>query len=180
MKERRGLHPPVSSIKCRGGGSGALKKSPTNADPASGSPPWVPATLMHQQQRKFRLIRPRLQLRLMLSFLGVSVLALLLQYLVFIQVLSELSSELPHDGRTPGSPPLDPAPLIRAALSRHSLRGRARDPEDRRTAISLRDLLDGGPARRGARGMPPAQGGRPPRSLFPDQPSHLAPASAIP
>jgi len=53
---------------------------------------------MQVHQRKFRLIRPRLQLRLMLSFLGVSVLALLLQYMVFIRVLTELASELPHDG----------------------------------------------------------------------------------
>jgi hypothetical protein len=53
---------------------------------------------MQHQQRKLRLIRPRLQLRWMLSFLDVRVLALLLQYLIFIRVLSELASQLPHDG----------------------------------------------------------------------------------
>jgi len=53
---------------------------------------------MHNQRRKFRLIRPRLQLTLISSFLGVSVLALLVQYLVFIQVVSQLAAELPEDG----------------------------------------------------------------------------------
>jgi len=53
---------------------------------------------MHAQRRSFRLIRPRLQLRLMLSFLGISLLALFLQYLVFMRVVTELSVELPNDG----------------------------------------------------------------------------------
>lgn len=53
---------------------------------------------MHNQRRPFRMIRPKLQLHLMLSFLGVSVLALLIQYLVFIRVVSQLASELPDDG----------------------------------------------------------------------------------
>ena len=53
---------------------------------------------MHAQRRSFRLIRPKLQLRLMLSFLGISLLALFLQYLVFMRVVTELSLELPHDG----------------------------------------------------------------------------------
>ncbi|MFN0007912.1 MAG: hypothetical protein ACKVXR_08385 [Planctomycetota bacterium] len=53
---------------------------------------------MHHQRRKFRLIRPKLQMHLILSFLGVSVLGLLVQYLVFIQVISQLAAELPDDG----------------------------------------------------------------------------------
>lgn len=53
---------------------------------------------MHPQRRRFRLVRPKLQLSLMLSFLGISVLALLVQYLVFIQVMTQLAAELPDDG----------------------------------------------------------------------------------
>ena len=53
---------------------------------------------MHPQRRRLRLIHPRIQLRLILSFLGVSVLALVLQYLVFMQVLAQVASELPNDG----------------------------------------------------------------------------------
>ncbi len=55
-----------------------------------------PTPIRHR--RRIRLVRPRLQLRLMGAFLGVALLALTLQYLVFQRVLVEAAAELPHDG----------------------------------------------------------------------------------
>lgn len=49
-------------------------------------------------RRRFRLIRPKLQLRLILTFFGVSTLSLVLQYLVFLRVLSSAADKLPNDG----------------------------------------------------------------------------------
>lgn len=62
---------------------------------------------MTQNQRRKKLIQPRLQLTLILSFLGVAVLALLLQFLLFQSTLSVLAADLPQDGallleRVPG------------------------------------------------------------------------------
>ena len=48
-----------------------------------------------KRKRKTKLIQPRLQLRLVGSFLGVCALALLLQFLVFGMRLSELASVMP-------------------------------------------------------------------------------------
>jgi nitrogen fixation/metabolism regulation signal transduction histidine kinase len=53
---------------------------------------------MAQHRRRIRLIRPRLQLRLIGGFLGVSLLALVLQYLLFQRTLTEAALALPHDG----------------------------------------------------------------------------------
>jgi hypothetical protein len=55
-----------------------------------------PAPIRHR--RRIRLVRPRLQLRLMGAFLGVALLALTLQYLVFQRVLVEAAASLPNDG----------------------------------------------------------------------------------
>lgn len=49
-------------------------------------------------RRRFRLIRPKLQLRLILAFFGVSTLSLVLQYLVFLRVLAGAAEKLPNDG----------------------------------------------------------------------------------
>ncbi len=51
-----------------------------------------------QQRRSIKLIQPRLQLRLIGSFFAISLLALLLQLLLFICSLAELASELPDGG----------------------------------------------------------------------------------
>jgi hypothetical protein len=48
--------------------------------------------------RKIKLILPRLQIRMMVAFVCLSALALLLQYLLLISVLTRVASELPHDG----------------------------------------------------------------------------------
>jgi hypothetical protein len=53
---------------------------------------------MTQYKRRKKLIQPRLQLRLIFTFLGVALLALLLQFLLFGAMISELASELPQDG----------------------------------------------------------------------------------
>jgi len=52
---------------------------------------------MHYKRRRLRLILPRLQLRLILTFVGISALSMVLQYLVFLSVLSEAAATLPHD-----------------------------------------------------------------------------------
>jgi hypothetical protein len=53
---------------------------------------------MASHKRRIRLVRPRLQLRLIGSFLGVALLALSLQYMVFLRVLADTALSLPHDG----------------------------------------------------------------------------------
>ena len=50
------------------------------------------------RRRLLRLIRPRLQLRLILVFLGLSALSLLLQLSLFMTLLTRAAVELPHDG----------------------------------------------------------------------------------
>lgn len=50
------------------------------------------------EQRRDRLVRPRLQLRLILAFLAVATTALLLQFALFASVLSGAAAELPQDG----------------------------------------------------------------------------------
>jgi hypothetical protein len=52
----------------------------------------------NQVKRRVRLIRPGLQLRLILTFTGVSSLALLLQYILFMSALTETAAGLPNDG----------------------------------------------------------------------------------
>jgi hypothetical protein len=52
----------------------------------------------HKHPRRVRLIRPGLQLRLILTFLGVSSLALALQFILFMSALTEAAVHLPQDG----------------------------------------------------------------------------------
>lgn len=52
---------------------------------------------MRHKRRLFRIIRPRLQLRLILAFLGVSLLTLTLQYLLFLRTLTDEAARLPND-----------------------------------------------------------------------------------
>jgi len=49
-------------------------------------------------QRRKKLIRPRLQLKLALSFAGVALLGLTLQSMLFLTGLTALANELPNDG----------------------------------------------------------------------------------
>ncbi len=51
-----------------------------------------------RHKRRIKLIRPRLQLRLVGIFAGIAVLSLLLQCLLFYQVLGRLAVGLPNDG----------------------------------------------------------------------------------
>ncbi len=53
---------------------------------------------MPQHKRRIKLIQPQLQLRLIAAFLGMSALALTLQFLLFTSSLTELATELPEDG----------------------------------------------------------------------------------
>ena len=53
---------------------------------------------MTSHKRSKKLIQPRLQLRLIFTFLGVALLALLLQFLLFGATLSSLAADLPQDG----------------------------------------------------------------------------------
>lgn len=51
------------------------------------------------EHRRDRLVRPRLQLRLILAFLAVAMIALLLQFVLFASVLTTAASDLPQDGQ---------------------------------------------------------------------------------
>lgn len=51
------------------------------------------------EQRRDRLVRPRLQLRLILAFLAVATTALLLQFALFSSVLTTAAADLPQDGQ---------------------------------------------------------------------------------
>ncbi|MBK7875519.1 MAG: HAMP domain-containing protein [Planctomycetes bacterium] len=53
---------------------------------------------MPTSRRRQRLIQPRLQLRLVSSFVGLSVLALALQFILLAAMLTNIASELPQDG----------------------------------------------------------------------------------
>ena len=53
---------------------------------------------MPTYRRRIRLIRPRLQLRLIAVFSAVAVLALLLQYLLFVSAMHEVALTMPRDG----------------------------------------------------------------------------------
>ena len=59
--------------------------------------PTIPMT-NRTYKRRIRLIRPGLQLRLILTFLGVACLALTLQFILFMSALSEAAVALPNDG----------------------------------------------------------------------------------
>lgn len=50
------------------------------------------------EQRRDRLVRPRLQLRLILAFLAVATTALLMQFALFSSVLTTAAADLPQDG----------------------------------------------------------------------------------
>jgi hypothetical protein len=49
-------------------------------------------------RRRQRLIQPRLQLKLVLSFVGLSVLALAMQFLLLAASMARIAAELPQDG----------------------------------------------------------------------------------
>lgn len=53
---------------------------------------------MSGYKRRKRLIQPRLQFRLIFTFLGIALLALLLQFLLFGATISRLAEDLPQDG----------------------------------------------------------------------------------
>jgi len=53
---------------------------------------------MMQNKRRKKLIQPRLQMRLILTFLGVALIGLMLQFLLFAATMSALADELPQDG----------------------------------------------------------------------------------
>lgn len=53
---------------------------------------------MQQHKRRIKLIQPRLQIKLISAFLGVSALSLTLQYILFASSLTALAAELPTDG----------------------------------------------------------------------------------
>ena len=53
---------------------------------------------MRKNRRRLRLIRPRLQMRLILAFAGVATLALVLQNLLVSYVLTDIAASLPGDG----------------------------------------------------------------------------------
>lgn len=55
---------------------------------------------MREKRRRLRLVLPRIQIRLMLAFGGITVLALLLQHLLFLRVLSDMIAGVQDDGGT--------------------------------------------------------------------------------
>jgi hypothetical protein len=60
--------------------------------------PPVQPQITNNRRRRLRLILPRLQLRLILTFFGVSALSMVVQYLVFLRVLAAAAARLPNDG----------------------------------------------------------------------------------
>jgi len=53
---------------------------------------------MRLYKRRQKLIQPKLQLRLALTFLGVGLIGLILQFILFAATISALAAELPQDG----------------------------------------------------------------------------------
>lgn len=58
----------------------------------------MPQPTVTRHRRTIKLIRPGLQLRLILVFLATSTLALLFQLLLFMSELTQVALDLPHDG----------------------------------------------------------------------------------
>lgn len=58
----------------------------------------TPIRDMSKSKRKTKLIKPGLQLRLTMVFVGLVSLALLLQFLLFTQAIMAAADQLPHDG----------------------------------------------------------------------------------
>lgn len=56
------------------------------------------ASRMTKYRRSVRLIQPRLQLKLVLTFLGMAMLAMTLQFLLLAASLVALAGDLPNDG----------------------------------------------------------------------------------
>ncbi len=56
--------------------------------------------------RRKKLIKPRLQLRLTGIFVGLTALSLLLQFVLFTNVLNETAVGLPNDGRSSSRRPI--------------------------------------------------------------------------
>ncbi|MCP3917476.1 MAG: hypothetical protein GY711_18180 [bacterium] len=53
---------------------------------------------MEQSKRKNKLIQPGIQLKMTMTFVGLSALAFTLQFVLFTNALSSLTAELPNDG----------------------------------------------------------------------------------
>lgn len=53
---------------------------------------------MNHQPRRLKLVRPGLQLRLILVFAGMCALCLTLQYILFTSILASAAAALPNDG----------------------------------------------------------------------------------
>ena len=53
---------------------------------------------MSQKPRRVRLVRPGLQLRLILVFAGFTALALTVQYILFTSIMADVATSLPNDG----------------------------------------------------------------------------------
>jgi methyl-accepting chemotaxis protein len=53
---------------------------------------------MPKIKRRIKLIKPRLQIRLTLTFVGMAAMSLVLQFLLFLARFSEVAASLPEDG----------------------------------------------------------------------------------
>ena len=60
--------------------------------------PMENSTIKTKSKRRNKLIQPRIQLRLTLTFVGLTALAFTLQFVLFTSALSTLTAELPNDG----------------------------------------------------------------------------------
>ena len=52
---------------------------------------------MPQYKRRIKIIRPRLQMKLTLTFVGLTLLALMLQFMVFLRAMTSIAVSLPSD-----------------------------------------------------------------------------------
>ena len=52
---------------------------------------------MVKHKRRIKIIRPRLQMKLTLTFVGLTLLALMLQFMVFLRTMTSLAVSLPSD-----------------------------------------------------------------------------------
>lgn len=52
---------------------------------------------MHGYRRRIKIIRPKLQLKLVFSFMGMTLLAMMLQFMIFLKTITNIASALPAD-----------------------------------------------------------------------------------
>jgi hypothetical protein len=117
---------------------------------------------MATNRRRIKIVRPKLQMKLTLTFVGLTLLALMMQFMIFLTTITGIAVTLPsdHDVLMDAIPEVLLKSLLLTfcvVLPLVFLVGVA-DLPHRRADLPLRELHQADPARREPGPVPPAQG----------------------